>query len=395
MAFLPVNSFSLRLPVAIYAMLTFGVAALFVATVASGPKPLALDFDPYWSAAHLTLGGHARDAYSNVVIEAFERAHTRMDEEGYLAFYYPPPYLMLCLPLGLLPYVPALLAFLTAQAAVLWIVLTRILRQGWALLPLLAYPGFLMNVLSGQNGGFSAACFGAALLWLERRPALAGACLGFLVCKPQIALAVPLALFAARRWRAACASAATAAALCGASFLVLGRDAWAGFFANAPAARGDLETLSFKWRMMQSFYADIRIAGGNLALGYAGQALLAAVAVALLARICWLRRGAGPEMSALCVTALLVTPFLYDYDLMIAVPALAWLTAEAVRTGLLRGERALLLVLYFTPFLAVGFGRFLGVPLAPPLLLALLLAIGRRAETQPDGRLAAASPGMV
>src|SRR5271163_4739506 len=115
-----------QLLVVIYAMLTFGVAALFVATVASGPKPLALDFDPYWSAARLTLGGHARDAYSNAVIEAFERAHTRMDEKGYLAFYYPPPYLLLCLPLGLLPYVPALLAFLVAQAGLLWAVLTRI-----------------------------------------------------------------------------------------------------------------------------------------------------------------------------------------------------------------------------------------------------------------------------
>jgi Sec-independent protein secretion pathway component TatC len=144
--------------------------------------------------------------------------------------------------------------------------------------------------------------------------------------------------------------------------------------------------------MMQSFYADIRIAGGDLTLGYAGQALLAAVAVALLGKICWQRRGAGPEMAALCVTALLVTPFLYDYDLMIAVPALAWLTAEAVRTGLLRGEAALLLILYFTPFVASGFGRFLGVPLAPPLLLALLLAISRRAEQQPGVRRAALAP---
>jgi hypothetical protein len=373
--------------VVIYAMLTFGVAVLFVATIASGPKPLALDFDPYWSAARLTLGGHARDAYSNVVIEAFERAHTRMDEKGYLAFYYPPPYLLLCLPLGLLPYVPALLGFLAVQAGLLWGVLSRILRPGWAVLPVLAYPGFLMNFLSGQNGGFTAACFGAALLWLERRPALAGACLGFLVCKPQIALAVPVALFAARRWRAAFASAGTAAVLCAVSWQALGPAPWSGFFANAPAARGDLETLSFKWRMMQSFYADIRIAGGDLALGYAGQALLAAVALALLARICWQRRGAGPEMAALCVTALLVTPFLYDYDLMVAAPALAWLTAEAVRTRLLRGEAALLLVLYFTPFAAVAFGRFLGVPLAPPLLLALLLAISRRAEQQPEARL--------
>ncbi|MEJ0045168.1 MAG: hypothetical protein WDN04_02785 [Rhodospirillales bacterium] len=96
-------------------------------------------------------------------------------------------------------------------------------------------------------------------------------------------------------------------------------------------------------------------------------------------------------MAALCVTALLVTPFLYDYDLVIAAPALAWIAAEAARDRLLRGEPVLLAVLYFLPFVAVALGRGLGVPLAPPLLLVLLLAIDRRAE-QPARAVPAVLP---
>lgn len=371
-----------RAATVLFAVLATSAVVLWAMNTAGwntpGGKPVALDFDPYWSAARLALAGHARDAYDNAIIEAFERAHTRLDQPGYLAFYYPPPFLLLCLPLGLLPYLPALFAFLAAQAALLWTALRRILPAGWALLPVLSYPGMLMNIFSGQNGGFSAACFAGAAIWLERRPALAGACLGVLVCKPQIALPVPVALFAARRWRAAGWAAVTAGLLCLASFLVLGSGPWEGFFANAPAARGDLEHLAIKWPLMQSFYAGIRMAGFGARAGYAGQAALAILALALLGRICWRGRDGGAEMAALAVTSLLVTPFLYDYDLMIMAPSLAWLAARTAAGQKLPGEAPLLLTLYFLPFAARAAGLEMGVALAPPLVLLLLLSIARR-----------------
>jgi hypothetical protein len=344
-----------------------------------GALPMGLDMDAYWSAARMALAGHARAVYDNAAIEAFERAHTTLSGPGYLAFYYPPPFLLLCLPLALLPYTAALLAFELTQAAVLWPLAKRVLGAGWSWAPVLAWPGFLMNVFAGQNGGFSAACFTGAMVLLERRPAAAGCCLGALVCKPQLALAVPLALIVARRWRALAGAAGTAAGLLLASFVVPGLPAWQGFLANAGAARADLENLSFKWPMMQSFYAGIRQAGGGLAAGYAGQAGMAAVALALLATICWRRRGAGPEMAALSATALLVTPFLYDYDLVVLTAPLAWLAGRGAASVFLWGEKALLLVLYLVPLFARAVGHAAGLPLAPPLVLALLLAIGRRA----------------
>ncbi len=367
------------------ALLTAAAMALFAAwVVGMRPLPPALDFDAFWSAARIAWSQSARAAYDNGVIEAFERAHTHLGAPGYLAFYYPPSFLLLCLPLALLPYAMALAVFEVVQAALLWPALRRIAGVGWGWLPVLAYPGFAMNVFSGQNGGLSASCLAFALLMLDRNPWLGGACLGLLSCKPQLAACVPVALLAARRWRAAAAAACVAGALAGVATLVLGTGAWAGFLANAPAARGDIETLAIKWPMMQSFYAGIRMAGLPVVVGYGGQLVVAAGALAVLVGICWRRRGAGPEMAALSVVALLVTPFLYDYDLVLMAAPIAWVAGDALRRGWLPGEKIVLLLCYLAPLGARAAGMGLHVVIGPVLGLALLAVIARRARTGSD-----------
>jgi hypothetical protein len=70
----------------------------------------------------------------------------------------------------------------------------------WAILPILVFPGTLVNTGHGQNGFVTAACFGWSMVLSRRRPFLAGACLGFLVIKPHLLLAAPVVLLTARRW---------------------------------------------------------------------------------------------------------------------------------------------------------------------------------------------------
>ena len=348
-----------------------------------GKLPLALDFNAFWSAARITLKQGARPAYTDAVIEAFERAHTTMPAVGTLDFYYPPNFLLLCLPLALLPYAASLFLFEATQVALLLPALKRIAGASWGWLPVLTCPGILMNVLSGQNGGLTASCFAYALLVLDRRPWLAGACLGMLSCKPQLALCVPIALIAARRWRAAASAAAVLVILIVLATLVLGTGAWAAFLSNAPAARASIETIAIKWPMMQSTYAAFRLAGLPAQAGYAGQAVAAFVAVALLVRICWRRPGGGPEMAALSATALLVTPYLYDYDLVLLTVPIAWVASQAARNGWLAGEKMVILLCYLAPLGARSAGMGLGITIAPPLILALLALIARRARLAP------------
>jgi hypothetical protein len=340
-------------------------------------KPQALDFSAFWSAARLAAQGHARDLYDNHVIELYERAHTSVPP-GYYAFYYPPMFLLLCMPLALAGYLPAMLGFLVVQAAGLWYILRRILGAGWGWLPVLLWPGFLVNIVFGQNGGLTAMCFGGAALLLDRYPAWAGMCLGALAFKPQLAVCVPVALLAARRMRAVLSCAATASVFAAVSWLALGQGAWAGFLANAPLARTDIETLPIKWPVMQSLYATARLAGAGLNTAYIIHAVASAAALVLLVRICLRRPGGGAEMAALAAAALLFTPFLYVYDLSVLAVPLAWTAARAARDGWRRGEQGLLLAVYLLPPVAYAVGLLLHVVIGPFFVLALLLVIDSR-----------------
>ena len=343
-----------------------------------GGLPFGADFDAFWAAAHLAAGGHPASAYDNRLIEATERAATIIPP-GYLAFYYPPTFLLLLLPLGWLGYSAAFAVFLAAGMALVLVPLRRILPQGWAWLPLLGFPGFLMNGLSGQNAAFSASCFAASALWLERRPLLAGAALGGLAYKPQLAVCVPVALLAARRWRALLACAASAGGLALLSWWVLGSAPWRGFLANTPNARADIETIAIKWPKMQSLYGAVRLAGGSNAFAYAAQTVLCAATVALLVWIARRRPGPWLETAALTASCLLFTPFLYDYDLAVLAVPLACLLALAQRGAWLGWEKLLLAVLFVYPLLARPGGLLLGVNLGPLLIGLLLLVVARRA----------------
>jgi hypothetical protein len=355
-----------------------------------GGKPPALDFDAYWAAAHLAADGRPASAYDNRLIEVTERDATDMPP-GYLAFYYPPPFLLLILPLGWFGYVPALFGFLAAESLLILGLLRRILPQRWAWLPLLTWPGFLMNGLSGQNAPLSAACFAGAAVWLERRPALAGLCLGGLACKPQLAACVPVALLAARRWRALFACAGCAAAWMAASWLAFGTAAWRGFLANAPNARADIETIAIKWPKMQSLFGAIRLAGGGNAAAYGAQLVLSLAAILLLMAIARRRPGARLEAAAMATAALLVTPFLYDYDLVLLCVPMACLAALAqAGPGWRPGEKTLLLALFLLPLVARAAGLLLGIIVGPALVAALLLLLGRRSGALARPRPAAA-----
>ena len=182
-------------------------AAMLLATHGgSRPDPwgrvLGTDFSSFWTAARLALGGRPGAAWGSAHTEAQHAAFPAsagFDGSNY-AFFYPPPFLLLCLPLGLLPYGPALAAWLLATGAAQLAVLRVLLPRAWpATLTMLACPATLLNAAHGQNGALSAALLGGATLWLERRPRCAGLCLGALCFKPQLALLVVPALLTARR----------------------------------------------------------------------------------------------------------------------------------------------------------------------------------------------------
>jgi len=371
--------------------LSIGVAVVWVALAPAGVdlagKPIGADFTSFWAAARLALACGPASAYDVAAHHGAEISILHRDT-GYAAFFYPPIFLMICLPLGLLPYPAALAAWLGATGLAYWRAVRAWLGARFGAMPVFAFPAVLVNAGHGQNGFLSAALFGAGALWLDTRPILAGACLGALAYKPQLGLMIPAALAIAGRWKTFAAAGLTVAVLAAASLLLFGADAWKGFLADSGLARAALEQGLVGDAKMQSAFAAVRLWGGPLWLAYG---LQLAVVIAAAAGLIWLQRRSprsAAEGPAMIVAAALASPFLLDYDLIILAIPLAWLLRAGARTGFLDGEKTTMAAAFALPLVSRMLATDARLPLAPFVMAAIFLVVLRRGALRPapDGR---------
>src|SRR5690606_37646255 len=126
----------------------------------------------------------------------------------------------------------------------------------------LGAPALVANVLVGQNGFLTAALIGFALVFLQRRPVLAGICLGLLTYKPHFGILFPVALIAAGNWRAFFTAGVTAFALAAASVAVYGFAPWLAFLRWLPVtSQAFLSEGRAEIEKMQSLFALLRTLG--------------------------------------------------------------------------------------------------------------------------------------
>jgi alpha-1,2-mannosyltransferase len=362
--------------------MTVLLAALWVGMARGGVdrmgKPLGTDFLSFWVASDLALSGRAADVYAPAVHGQREQLlFPSYASEGYAAFFYPPTYLLLCLPLALLPYFWSLAVWLAATFAAYWRGLRALLPGPGMALPILACPAAWLTAGHGQNALLTTALFAAAARWLDARPLLAGLCLGGLCIKPHLAVMVPVALLAGGRWRAVAGAAAGVVALTGVSLAVFGADTWRGFLAISSLARQTLETGLVEPGKMVSVFAALRVLAAPVPLAYAGQ--IAAALGGAIVLVCARRtEDAAGQVAALVAATLLASPFLLDYDLTIAAVPLAFVFARALAGGWLAWEKFVLLAAFVLPLLARPLATHLSLPLAPVVDAALLAVVARR-----------------
>ena len=350
-------------------------------------RPLTPDFVSFWTAGKLALDGAPESAWNPAVHAAAQRASFPPDagyETDYYAFFYPPPFLLICLPLALLPYGGADALWLLTTGAAYFATIRALLPPRWpAVLIAMAFPAARMNATHGQNGALSAALLGTAAVQLERRPWLAGVCLGALCFKPQLALLVVPALVAARRLRSLAWAVAAAATLSLASLVILHEAAWQGFISSLPLAREALQAGWIGFAKMVSPFAAARLLGVGLSGAWAIQAVVSGAVLMILMTVVRRQPGAPAEGATLVAAACLATPFLLDYDLMLLGVPLAWVAAEAERTGYLPWEKLILAAAFVLPLVARPIATVGGVPVAPAVLIALLWVVTRRASLIP------------
>src|SRR5262245_13123932 len=388
--------------IAIALICAYAVAIGYLGLTAHGAvdawgRPLGTDFSNVYAAGTYVLEGMPRAPFDPALQYAREQAIFGPDTPFY-GWHYPPFFLFVAAGLALLPYGLALAVWQIATFLLYLVSIRAIVAAAptgsgshddnrvvpaLALLLAAAFPAVFVNLSHGHNGFLSAALMGAALVTLDRRPVVAGVLFGLLLYKPQFGLMIPLVLAATGRWRPFAAAAATAVLLVLLATLAFGAQVWEAFAVSTQFTRVVvLEAGDPGWHKIQSMFSWVRMWGGSIAVAYM---LQAAVSLAVGATLIWLWRSAASfalKASALCLSAMLASPYGYDYDMMILAPAIAFLASEAMAQGWRPGEKTLLATLWLTPIVARGIALATFIPLGVIAMIAVYVAILRRSAME-------------
>jgi alpha-1,2-mannosyltransferase len=347
-------------------------------------RPVGTDFLRLWTASYALLNGEERALYDHNAFFALERAVTQPPTPDFYVWNYPPSSLLITYPLALLPYLESLAIWLALGLAAYLAALWRIFPKPLTLWVGFAFPAVFWTVTHGQNSFLTTSLFCWGLLQLPTRPVLAGILFGVLTFKPHLGLLLPIALVSGGHWRVLAVAAATGVAFAAISVVLFGTGVWTDFLASTASTRSMLESgLNLgDYYKMQSVFAAARLLGSSEFVAYTLQALAALGAAAVVAWA-WRRRSGDTDLknAALMAATPLSTAFIFDYDLMLLAPAIAWLARRGITDEALPYERTALVAVFFAPFVSRVVGMYTHLLLAPIFIVALVVVIVRRTRS--------------
>jgi hypothetical protein len=352
------------------------------------------DFVNVWSAGRLALDGHPAQAWDWDIQKQVQVLVLGQDYPGNFAWHYPPPFLFVAMFLAQFPYGVAFIGWAAASFVPYLAMMRATVGKPLGFLLAACFPVVINNATVGQNGFLTAALIGGTLYFLPIRPLLSGICLGLLTYKPQYGLLFPIALIAASQWTVFVTAAIVAVLLASVSLLVFGIESWQAFLHWMPMfSQAFLTEGRAPWFKLQSIFGLVRYLGGSEQLGWAFQwTMTAAVAVTVV--MIWRSRVRySLKAASLAVGALLATPYLFLYDMMVLAIPVGYL----VRLGLAHGFRA-----YEVPALGVAMlltlvFLFTGLPVGLGATLIVGALVLRRAGPwwRAQGRVPVAVPAGV
>jgi alpha-1,2-mannosyltransferase len=313
---------------------------------------------------------------------------------GFHAWVYPPPFLLLLIPFGLIPFGISYPLFILATFGGLLFAVRQISGDGYRPwlhnLSLLLAPATAYAVGTGQNTFMTAALLVGGFGIVPSQPVVAGVLLGFLTYKPQFWLLVPVALAASRQWRALAIAIVTGGSLALLSLAVLGMEPWRVWFEWIGGIAPDYH----KWLTLcrvqgESIYTNLIALGATHDVANMGQAVVALLA---MGSVWWCYRRSAPtdlQLIVLLSATVLAAPHIANYDAVLLVIAATLLLVRALDEGVRRGELVVpMLVWMIQLFNPPTVYRFTVVtPVLTALLMLLAMARMRAAP-------AAAWPGL-
>jgi Glycosyltransferase family 87 len=312
-----------------------------------------IDFGWMWLSGKLAASGEAFRVFDYTAFSAAQLVFFGPENCPHLnRFYYPPTFLFFAYPLGWMPYLVAGAVWIAASLILYEAAVHAIIPRRAALIAA-ATPFFVAVDIDMPHTGFlTAALIGLSLVFMERRPWLAGVLLGLLTYKPHFGLLFPVALLASRNWRALGGAVATAVVLGLAAGTAFGYDGWVSFLDALTDRSSSLGPTAEAALRLHSIFGLIHWAGFSVTVAWGGQ-LLVSAALVMATCVLWAKPMPYNLRAAfLCVGSLLVSPYALFYDLCILTIAVAFLVKDGVSRGFLPGERPAFLLGWSALFLA-------------------------------------------
>jgi len=342
-------------------------------------RPLGTDFSNVWTAGRMALDGAAAKAWSWPDHFAVQRAVHHKPDVDLFGWHYPPPFLLMATSLATLPYVWALIAWQLSTLGLFTVTMHRLVPAREVILLTLAAPVTLICLMHGHNGFLTALLLGGGLMLLDRRPFLAGLLFGCLVYKPQFALVIPVLLLAGRYWSAIAGAALSSTLLIGLTLAIWGWPVWQAFLDSLPlTTHVVIEQGSTGFHKIMSPFAAVRLWGGDIATAYALQLIFTAAVMGAVAWLAWTNQRFDLRNALVCSAAALSTPYALDYDLVVLLPAIAWLYLDGRKNGVLPWDITLLAFVWIAPLIARTVAEWTMVPLGLISVVAVASTALRR-----------------
>jgi alpha-1,2-mannosyltransferase len=372
----------------LYAKLTVAAAVFFISLeiaylVMAGLPPvdkpwidgtqfvLGRDFLNFWMGGRSVFGGGPAAWFDAGTYNAALRDMLGAPYPEHF-WSYPPHLLLFIWPFGLMPYLPAYIAWCAIGVALYLFACSGAIARKH-LVFLAVAPGIAVCIFFGQNGFYTAALLIGGLFCLDRRPVLAGVLFGILTIKPQLGLLLPVVLVLERRWVTIASAVATLTVLVAATAMLFGWNVWIEFWQKVVPQQQWLTAHGggLLFEMVSSVYYGGRLVHLPQSVDWVLQGITTALAFAAVAWCYWRRRDPALSLALFVTATFLVTPYILNYD-MVAFGFVVALLRERDDNTL--ADHWLLLAVWSLPvtmmIAAAGF-----IPLAPIVLIAFAVRL--------------------
>lgn len=323
------------------------------------------DYISFWAGGREMAANRPEVIFNEPAFKLLQETELGKPFEGILPWVISPSFMIYAVPLAKLPYLLSLIVFnlitLGTYAAMVWVLFPN--RK--VLLGSLVLPAVLFCLFHGQTGLMSAALIGGMIVYLPKKPFVAGLLLGLLIYKPQIGVLFPFALVAGGYWRTIAGAACTAIASVVLSFLLFGWTIWDLYlFSNFKTFEHLIET-QHSFARIQTVFGLVRVLTGSSQIAMIIQGICGILAAGI---VFWTWRQKIPyelKASVLVLGICFSTPYLQLYDCTIMTIVFVLLVRLGEREGYQPGDKEWL----FLTALITGLGIVWSVGVVCSLLL--------------------------